>query len=679
MSENAKTIGFVLAGLLAISIGVISTPSSSEVDEVTLVGTDLTKNFTSPETAKRLKIVRFDEDTATLRDFEVAEQNGLWSIPSKDGYPADAAKQMAEAATSLMDRTILGIASKNAGDHEQYGVIDPQSPKLEPGQKGVGTRVTMSDEQGKPLVDLILGKSVRNADTQRYVREAGRDVVYIIAIDPAKLSTNFEDWIEKDLLKLNAWDLQQVEVKDYSAEMGLVMGPNGRPQIGVAWDPRADMTLTYNDTDAKWNPVTLKKFDPKQGPKGDYAEFKLADDEELNTDTLNGLKTALDDLKIVDVKRKPQGLSENLKAGESFMNNREALQDLISKGFAATATQPGQSGGQQELISAFGEVVATMKNGVEYVLRFGQLTNVAGQEKQDQAAKDAKEGKADAKSTTPGGKDKDQKSDVHRYMFVMARFNEKAIKQPEIVKLPDLPAGPGDATKDAAAGEAKKDAAAAPKEGEAKNKPEEKKGDAAKPSADAEKKASDAENKAGEEGKKPGEGEKKPGDAEKKPGESASADAAKKDSADAKKEASAPKNDDEAKKDDPAKKQDEAKKEGDAKKQDEAKKEGEPNKDLDKVIAERKQIEQENQRKLDEYQASIKKGQEAVKDLNVRFGDWYFVVDDNVFQKVRVSQDKVIKKKEKKADGAAAPGAAPPPAGIPGLPPIPSATPGAGK
>ncbi len=651
MSENAKTIGFVLAGLLAISIGVISAPSSSEVDEVTLVGTDLTKNFTSPETAKRLKIVRFDEDTATLHDFEVAEQNGLWSIPSKDGYPADAAKQMAEAATSLMDRTILGIASKNAGDHEQYGVIDPQSPKLEPGQKGVGTRVTMSDEQGKPLVDLILGKSVRNADTQRYVREAGRDVVYIIAIDPAKLSTNFEDWIEKDLLKLNAWDLQQVEVKDYSAEMGLVMGPNGRPQIGVAWDPRADMTFTYNDTDAKWNPATLKKFDPKQGPNGDYTEFKLADDEELNTETLNGLKTALDDLKIVDVKRKPQGLSENLKAGESFMNNREALQDLISKGFAATAPQPGAP---QELISSNGEVIATMKNGAEYVLRFGNLTNTAGQDKEGKEAKDAKDGKAEAKASTPGGKDKDQKNDVHRYMFVMARFNEKAVKQPELVKLPDLPAGAADSTKDAATGEAKKDANAAPKEGEAKGKPEEKKGDAAKPN----------------------------GEVEKKPGESASADAAKKDNPDVKKAEAPPKKEEEAKKDDPAKKQDEAKKEGDAKKQEEAKKEGdpkkegEPNKDLDKVIAERKKIEQENQRKLDEYQASIKKGQQTVKDLNVRFGDWYFVVDDNVFQKVRVSKDKVIKKKEKKADGAAAaPGAAAPPAGIPGLPPIPGATP----
>ena len=75
---------------------------------------------------------------------------------------------------------------------------------------------------------------MRDAEGQRYVREAGRDVVYVIEIDPAKLSTNFEDWIEKDLLKLNAWDLQQVEIKDYSAEMVPVMTPEGRPSDS-AW------------------------------------------------------------------------------------------------------------------------------------------------------------------------------------------------------------------------------------------------------------------------------------------------------------------------------------------------------------------------------------------------------------------------------------------------------------
>jgi hypothetical protein len=594
MSENAKTISFVLIGLVAIGIGVLSAPSAAEVDESSLVGTELTKAFDQPEAAKRLRIVRFDEDTATLREFEVAEQDGLWAIPSKDNYPADAAKQMAEAATSLMDRKILSVASKNAGDHEQYGVIDPLSPKLAPGQKGVGTRVTMSDSQNKPLVDLIVGKPVREREGQRYVREAGRDAVFVIEIDPAKLSTDFENWIEKDLLKMKAWDLQQVEVKDYSAEMQVVMGPQGRPSIGVAWDPRADMTLGYSDADAKWTPIKLRKFDSKKGENGDYVDIKLADDEELNAETLNALKGALDELKIVDVKRKPQGLSKDLKAGNDFMNNREALQDLITKGFAATASQEG---GPQEIISSDGEVIATLKNGAEYVLRFGNLTNVAG------SGQDKDEKPADKNAAAPAGKNKkSDKNDVHRYLFVMARFNKNAVKQPELAKLPELPAN----------SEAKPDAGAPAKEGAAADT---KKDDAAK-------------NEKGDKGK-----DKVADAAATKPADSGE------------------------------------------KKDDAAKKEGEPDKELEKIIAERNQIEQENQKKLEEYQALVKKGQDTVKYLNLRFGDWYFVVNDDVFQKVRVSSDKVIKKKDKKDAEGGAPGSKAPAAGIPGLPAIP----GAGK
>ena len=604
MSDNAKTLTFVVIGLLALVIGMYSAPSTAEFDDSTLAGVNLTKDFDNPEAAKRLRIVRFDADADKVREFEVAEQDGLWSIPSKDGYPADAAKQMAEAANSLMDRKILHVASKSASDHEQYGVIDPLSAKLEIGQKGVGTRVTMSDAQNKPLADLIVGKSVRDAEGQRYVREAGRDAVYVIDIDPSKLTTDFENWIEKNLLKMKAWDLEQVEVKDYSAEMRPVMGNDGRVSLGVAMDPRSDLTLGYSDADGKWSPVKLASFDRKKGENGDYVEFKLKDDEELDDKTLNALKTALDDLKIMDVKRKPAGLSANLKAGEDFLNNREAFQDLITKGFAPTRSADGAS---QDILSSDGELVATMKNGTEYVLRFGNLTSVAGSQDKEQ-----KDGEAGADVAAKGGKDKKDekadkdKNDVHRYLFVMARFNKDAVKQPDLVKLPDLPA------KSDAKPEDKADA----KEGEA--------------AADAKK------------------------------DDVAKADEAAKD------------------KDKPAETADAAKTaESAEKKDDAAAAKTEPDKELAKVMEQRAAIEKENQRKNDEYQALLKKGEENVKDLNLRFGDWYFVVNDDVFQKLRVSKDKVIKKKEQpKAAGEA--GAPAPPAGIPlGLPAIPGT--GAGK
>ena len=96
-----------------------------------------------------------------------------------------------------------------------------------------------------------------------------------------------------------------------------------------------------------------------------------------------------------------------------------------------------------------------MKNGAEYVLRFGNLTNVAGSDK------DKEEKAADKEASPAAGKDKKgDKSDVHRYLFVMARFNKDAVKQPDLAKLPDLPAGteakPDAGVKEGAA-DAKKD------------------------------------------------------------------------------------------------------------------------------------------------------------------------------------------------------------------------------
>ncbi len=614
MSENAKTTAFVAAGMLAILVALATGPRSVEVDQESMVDQNLTKKFNNPDDAKRLRIVRFNEDTATLREFEVAEQDGLWTIPSKDGYPADGQRQMAEAATSLMDRKVLQVVSQNAGDHPQYGVIDPLSPKLEVGQKGVGSRVTMSDINNQPLVDLIIGKEIKDTKGQRYVREAGRDMIYAIEIDPSKLSTSFDDWIEKDLLKANAWDLEKVDIRDYSAEMVPVMTKDG-PRIQLAMEPRAEMSFSYNDKEGKWSPISLRAFEMA---KKEYADFSLAEDEELNDQSLNSLKTALDDLKIVDVVRKPAGLSNDLKAGEDFLKNSEALLDLRSKGFAAASSTPG---GKDEIISSDGEVIATMNNGTEYVLRFGNLTNTANPDQPKEEGKTAGEA---------GDKSKSDKEDVHRYLFVMARFNEDAVKRPELETLPELPSENGEA--------APTTEEAAPTTPEAKKDDGTTGGDdpAANPSPPVEETVEDST-------------------ATEKPAAAADQEKPATEGTEPTAEGSAtapPETEGAKPADDTAKQQ-----------------------ELEKLIAERKRIELENQRKLDEYQAKLKKGQETVKDLNLRFGDWYFVVDDEVFHKIRLSRENVVQKKGAKKEAAGAPGNASPfgqpGVAIPGLPPAP--------
>jgi hypothetical protein len=72
MNEMAKTMAFVAVAAVALAAAYVSRPTISEVDIGSLVGNNLTKGFSDPDAAKRLKIARFNEDTATLREFEVA-------------------------------------------------------------------------------------------------------------------------------------------------------------------------------------------------------------------------------------------------------------------------------------------------------------------------------------------------------------------------------------------------------------------------------------------------------------------------------------------------------------------------------------------------------------------------------------------------------------------------------
>jgi hypothetical protein len=588
MSESAKTMTFIAVALVALLAGWASRPTSVDVNVASLRGENLTKGFTDPGEARRLKIVEFNEASATLREFEVAEEDGLWTIPSKNGYPADATRQMAEAATSLMDRKILAIASENAGDHEQFGVIDPLSPKLEVGQKGVGTRVTISDIQDKPLADLIIGREVKGTTSnQHYVREANRDVVYIVEIDPGRLSTNFADWIEKDLLKLNAWDIQDVQINDYTAELQTVMTPQGLA-IQVAWDPRSELKLAYDDQASKWTPAELKEFD--KGTNS-YAEFQLSADEELNTEKLDALKTALDDLAIVDVDRKPAGLSANLKAGVDFLDNAEARKDLRSLGFATVPARDGSGG--QELISSEGEAIVTMKDGVEYVLRFGDLRmDTSGQNAEHPAEATASE------------KSKAGDQSVQRYLFAMARFNEAAVAKPELEALPPLP------------------------EPESQEK-------SAEPTQDSDPASSlqRAGNPANTEEAEPETSQPETDKAETDQAEASKSETAKPETPE------------------------------------------EKSPEYGRVLAERKRIETENQRKQDQYNALLEKGRQEVKDLNLRFGDWYFVVANDTFQKVRLGRNDVVRKKAANANStsvdANSSAAGVPGSGLPGLPSIP--------
>ena len=412
-----KTALFLLGGIGVFLLGTAVQPRFRQSEVAPEADRVLFPELSDPAKAASMEIVSFDDETATLKPFKVVQTGGVWSLPSHDGYPADAKEQLAAACNELVDRPILEVMTASPGDHETYGVIEPNPEKIKVGDSGVGKLVEIRDASGNKLARLIVGKEDKAPGSGgmpgrklRFVRKAGQDPVYRVEIDAAKFTTNFDDWIEKDLLKLSPWEVKRLVIDDSTCTFGFDEA-SGRP--AVSQDRKSRIALGYDDKDAKWSLLKLEAFGAGNKPQ----EEQLAADEELAAAKLNELRTALGDLKIIDVARKPAGLSGELKAEEKFTNDREAVTSLAQRGF-----YPFASG---EILSSNGETIVGMKDGVEYLLRFGNGTSVAGD------AKAAKKEDGKATDETTG-----------RYLFVMARFDESLLEKPKLDPLPEVPAVP---------------------------------------------------------------------------------------------------------------------------------------------------------------------------------------------------------------------------------------------
>ncbi len=608
------------------------------------------------------------------REFEVAQDGKSWSLPSHKNYPADAKDQVAAAVAALVDVKYLGPAvSSNPNDHELYGVVEPKPAEDQLGRKGVGKLVVLENGVGKPLARIIIGKEDKSPKSNddfsqapqtqlRFVRIPGQDAVYRVAMRTDKFSTKFEDWIETDLLKMNPWDISQITLHDYSLGQGITRDG----ELRTVPMPRTDIDLAFDDKSQKWELKDLTEYKDNKP-----AKEKLGEGEELDTTHLTDLKNALGSLKIIDVARKPAALSAKLKA-ETGALTQESFNDLARRGFQLVPV--GEN--EVELLSSDGEAVVRMKDGVEYVLRFGKVAGIESSSSDDEKkADDAKDGsKKNAKDTAATDKksidkktadkneaDKkagekteelakadenksvDEKSDdansadkkeedksstakkgtgLSRYIMVMAQFNPEMIAKPELEPLPETKKAPEKATTEKASADKKGDTKKSDSKGEksdAKAKSDAK--DTKKDAAKSDSKAADA----------------KAADAKKSTDAKSDAKADNK-SAATKSDAKST----DAKSD--AKSADAKSTDAKSEKSD-AKSDAAADDDQEAIEAERDKIEKENKRKQADYDEKLKKGQDRAKELNARFADWYYVVNDETYRKIHLGKPEIVKKK----------------------------------
>jgi len=175
----------------------------------------------------------------------------------------------------------------------------------------------------------------------RYVRLPGHKRVYESKV-PYEVSAKFADWVETDLLQISAGQLRKLELNSYTVD----------EEANLVKDQ--DVEIVTKDSQGVWNLESL----------GAGEEFKKEAVEEM--------AGALDELKIVDVRRKSEALAKVFRNEPTKLSNRD-LKELRLGGFFVS---------QGRIYANEGELVVHVDDGVNYRLWFGEIVSDADEGKE---------------------------------------------------------------------------------------------------------------------------------------------------------------------------------------------------------------------------------------------------------------------------------------------------------
>lgn len=344
----------------------------------------IAEKFQDPSAAASLSVQGWNEKESKAVSFSVELRNGLWVIPSHHNYPADATERMGKAAASFIGVRKDMVLSDDAKEHAAFGLLDPTSAEGKSAEER-GRRVTIKDESGTALVDVIVGKEVPNKAGFRYLRYADSNRVYGSKIE-LDISTSFVDWIEKDVLKMDRTQIVGFVSDSYRVDekSGRIEGRNPlrfdlKSEEGEGKTPAELFGADFQRSKFDW--ATGKDVQPPAGK-----EFRVS--------VMRQLVGALSRLKIVGVRPQPKPLNPMALQSKGFFVNREGTQVYGNEG----------------------QIQAIARDGVIYSLYFGEVTYDSGLALT--AGLSAKEGEGDKKEEGANNEGKT----AMRYVFVFIGY-----------------------------------------------------------------------------------------------------------------------------------------------------------------------------------------------------------------------------------------------------------------
>lgn len=414
MNPIPRTLAFVVAAFLSLGAAGLTYWSHrpAQVDWTAEIGEPFFPDFTDPNKATSLLVASFDKDASKTSSFSVEFKDGKWRIPSHNNYPADGKDRLKNTAASVIGITRGTLVGKTKEAHKLHNLLDPLDQAITE-TEGRGDRITLKDGD-QVLVDYIIGKKKEGSNSTYYLRRADEDRFFLTEVK-IELSTKFADWIEPDLLDLKKDDIKTILIDRYSVD-----------EAEGAINPGEQSVLNRETATSDWKLEGI-----------DDAAMKA------KTSVITAMLGSFDDLKIIGVRRKPEGLSASLSGDDAIKLTTSSLQDLQSRGYFYHP--------KKGLVSNEGDILVSTFEGVSYVLRFGEVftgTDIdveVGSSKETEkkpAEEPKKEGdpaKPDAAVADP---EKDASVKKSRFVFITAQFDEAAFGKPPVE--PTKPEAPKD-------------------------------------------------------------------------------------------------------------------------------------------------------------------------------------------------------------------------------------------
>ena len=301
-----------------------------------------------------LRVVDWNETALSSRVFEVKKEGDRWTIPSAFGYPADGNTRVSRTAAGILGAKLGRLVDVKPDGYAAIGLNDPMQNEASV-TTGFGRRVTLKDNTGAEVLDVIVGNKAEGTNGLTFVREVGKSEVWTAKVE-SDLSTKFTDYVELDPFKLQKDTVRSVAVVPYKVD----------PDKGHI------------------EPGVLTRF-ARTAAEGDWSSEQAPADKKITRSKVDDLLSDIANLKLQGVHQFHRLLLE--KAGFYLINRPEAFQ-------VPNVLTVQVEGKPSALFGTEGRLDVTTNDGLRYSLMFGKIALSDELEVNSTAAKtDDKKGK----------------------------------------------------------------------------------------------------------------------------------------------------------------------------------------------------------------------------------------------------------------------------------------------